>query len=58
MSKSEYNINSAYLGVCFGITAVPFACIFLFQKYIFGFYRIVNLCKHGKLPNVSNLNLK
>ena len=28
-------------------TAMPFASIFFFQKYIFGFYSIVNLCKHG-----------
>ena len=53
-----YNINATYIPVCFSITGVPLASIFLFHKRIFWFHSIVNLCKHGKLPNLSNLILK
>ena len=57
----KLNINATYIhvAVCFNITGVPPACIYFASKNIsFGFHSIVNLCKHGKLPNLSNLNVK
>ena len=55
----KLNINATYIAVCFSITGVPFACIYFASKDIsFGFHSIVNLCKHEKLPNLSNLNVK
>ena len=55
----KLNINATYIAVCFNITGVPLACIYFASKNIsFGFHSIVNLCKHGKLPNLSNLNVK
>ena len=55
----KLNINVTYIAVCFSISGVPLACIYFSSKNIsFGFHSIVNLCKHGKLPNLPNLNVK
>ena len=52
-------IYATYIAVCFSITGVPLACIYFSSKNIsFGFHSIVNLCRHGKLLNLSNLNVK
>ena len=48
----KLKINATYIAVCFSITGVPLACICFFSKNIpFGFHSVVNLCKHGELPN-------
>ena len=62
------NLNSAHLNVKYNWQkalylwvknkTLPLACTFFFQKYVFGFPSIVNICKHGKLLNLSILNLK
>ena len=58
-NPQKQNINATYIAVCFSITGVPLACIYFSSKNIsFGFHSIVNPCKHGKLPNLSNLNIK
>ena len=55
----KLNINATYIAVCFSIAGVPLVCIYFSSKNIsFGFHSIVNLCKRGKLPNLSNLNVK
>ena len=55
----KLNINATYIAVCFSITGVPLAFTYFASNNIsFGFHSIVNLCKHGKLPNLSNLNVK
>ena len=57
----KLTVNATYKAVCFSITRVPLACVvvyFSFENISFGFHRIVNLCKHGKLLQLVQFKLK
>ena len=52
------NINATYIAICFSKLAWLLVVYFSFKDTSSGFHSTVNLCKLGKLPNLSNLNLK